>query len=452
MKAQNLLLRLLLAVIMLITAMSVANAQHLVVSAGTYLKNNGVSISLHNTSVQNNGTISCVNGSFVFSGGSSNIIAGTGTTNLDALQILKQNGAQLQLQKNISVTGTVSFGGGIFDLGNHQMQLVFPGGMLQNESSLSKLTASGTGEVYITQTLNAPSAINPGNLGATITSSENLGATIIKRGHKVQVNALNDQSIARYFTITPANNAALNAVLKFSYLDAELNNNPENSIAIWQKTSAWGSIGVTAADAANNYVQKNGISSFTSFTLGKTFSAALPLHLTSFTISCKSAGAHAQWTTENEVNTRQFVIEKSNDGINWTIAAVVPAQGNSPRHSYETFIPITSGSYFRLKMEDVDGKFTYSAIRMMDCSGADNIVIGPNPTSGKIVITANLNNADAVMIVVADVNGRAVLSRSWQVKKGMNVQTLDLSGFPAGAYIVNLQGNILKQLRRIVKQ
>ena len=79
----------------------------------------------------------------------------------------------------------------------------------------------------------------------------------------------------------------------------------------------------------------------------------------------------------------------------------------------------------------------------MDCRGADNIVIGPNPTSGKIVITANLNNADAVMIVVADVNGRAVLSRSWQVKKGMNVQTLDLSGFAAGAYIVNCVGTPL---------
>jgi hypothetical protein len=452
MKAQTLLLRLLLAVILLIAAMSVASAQYIIVSAGTYLKNNGANISLYNTSVQNNGTISSTNGSFVFSGSSNNIIAGNGTTNLNALQLSKQNGAQLQLQKNISVTGAVSFSGGILDLGNNQLQLVYPGGMLQNESPATRLTASGTGEVYITQTLNAPAAVNPGNLGATITSSENLGATVIKRGHKVQVNATNDQSIARYFTITPANNTALNATLKFSYLDAELNNNPENGMAIWQKTTAWASIGANGADAGNNYVQKNSINTFTSFTLGKTLSGALPLQLTSFTISCKGAGAQAQWTTENEVNTKQFVIEKSSDGINWTMAAVVPAQGNSPRHSYETLIATGTASYFRLKMEDMDGKFTYSAIKMTDCSGAENIIIGPNPTGGKIIITATLNSAEAATIVISDVNGRLVLSRPWQVQKGMNVQTLDISGFPAGIYMVNIQGNVLKQVRRIVKQ
>jgi hypothetical protein len=100
-------------------------------------------------------------------------------------------------------------------------------------------------------------------------------------------------------------------------------------------------------------------------------------------------------------------------------------------------------------MEDMDGKFTYSAIKMIDCGGAENIVIGPNPTSGKLVITATLNNAEAAMIVISDVNGRTVLSRPWHVQKGMNVQTLDISGFPAGTYLVNIQG---KQVRRIVKQ
>jgi Secretion system C-terminal sorting domain len=452
MRKENLLIRLLLAIVFLAAAISVANAQQLTVMPGTYLKNNGT-INLHNTDVQNNGMLLSANGIFVFSGSNDNKIAGTGTTNMHALQMIKQNGSRVLLQKDISVFGAVSFNGGVLDVGNQQLELVYPAGMLQNESSSSRLTSTGTGEVFIIQTLNAPSAVNPGNLGAVITSAQNLGSTIIKRGHKVQLNAVNDQSIARYFNIAPATNTNLNAALKFHYIDAELNNNAANALSMWQKTTSWTSIGISSADAANKFVETTGINSFTAFTLGKGFaSGPLPLQLTMFAVLCKDANSRVQWSTANETNTKQFAIEKSADGINWQTAAVVRAQGNSLQHAYESIIPAGAATYFRLKMEDADGKFTYSPIRTIDCGVIESIVVGPNPTKGKLLITTNLSRPDEMNIRITDMSGKTVISTAWQAPKGLNSHTLDLSVFPAGTYMVSIKGNFVKQASLVVKQ
>jgi hypothetical protein len=65
--------------------------------------------------------------------------------------------------------------------------------------------------------------INPGNLGAFITSAANVGVVTIRRGHVSQSGAGLASSINRYYSITAENNTNLNATLRLKYFDAELN-------------------------------------------------------------------------------------------------------------------------------------------------------------------------------------------------------------------------------------
>src|SRR5439155_20397820 len=111
-------------------------------------------------------------------------------------------------------------------------------------------------EVILAPTLNNPQSMNPGNLGATITSSKNLGLVTIKRGYKEQSggNAFN-KSILRYYKITPANNTQLSATLRFSYLDAELNGVNESTANLFKSAnngSIWTGMNANAPDVNIN--------------------------------------------------------------------------------------------------------------------------------------------------------------------------------------------------------
>ena len=59
-------------------------------------------------------------------------------------------------------------------------------GRLDAENENSRITGTNGGEVFFSTELNAPAGANPGNLGAIITSTQNLGNVLIKRGHRSQ--------------------------------------------------------------------------------------------------------------------------------------------------------------------------------------------------------------------------------------------------------------------------
>ncbi len=91
-------------------------------------------------------------------------------------------------------------------------------GLLLGESDNSRIVGSAGGEVLFVAALNAPAGVNPGNLGAWISSSKNLGSVTIRRGHKA-LSLPGGNSILRYFTISPSNNSGLAATLRFGYFD-----------------------------------------------------------------------------------------------------------------------------------------------------------------------------------------------------------------------------------------
>lgn len=246
----------------------VAASQQLKISSGTFFTNNAT-VTVQNTDIQNDGVIAGTNGTFTFTGANSNIIAGNGTSNFHSLQLSKQNGSTLILQKNISASGAVLFNSGLIDLGNQQFELKYPGGLLQNESEESRIFTAGTGEVFITQTLNAPNNSNPGNLGVILGSPENLGITTIRRGHAVQTNLNQLQSIKRYFSVLPANNANLNAQLRFAYFDAELNNHTENDLDLFEKAGGndWQQLIINGTSTQSNYKEIFGLTQLYKYSL-----------------------------------------------------------------------------------------------------------------------------------------------------------------------------------------
>lgn len=193
-------------------------------------------------------------------------IGGSSVPSFDYI-IIDMNEQALVLDTDIEVSGRVVFQSGDCDLNGHTTTLA-DGVDIGNENNNSSFVGPNGGEVMTTVTLNAPSSENPGNIGATITSSKNLGEVTIQRTH-VPVSSGGGQSIARTYTITPANNADLDATLRLSYFDKELNGTAEADLSLWQKEGAdWYGKGYSDRDAAGDWVEQSGIDAFSEWTLG----------------------------------------------------------------------------------------------------------------------------------------------------------------------------------------
>ena len=242
---------------------------HIDSQASLYLTNNS-SLTLNNAKLINNGALTDSNGTIFFTGNaatSNATLGGSGTTQINHLTINKSSN-DVQLNTNITLAGNLTLSSGGLDLANGNVVLNTTG-QVQNESATNYIYGTG-GRLIAQKNLNAPTNENPGNLGASISSSENLGLTTITRSHNEETIG-SSSSILRNFTISPTNNTNLDATLTFAYLEDELNNNTESDLFIWQSfdsgttwTSTNGSINTTSNTAVLSAI--NAFGKYTLFT------------------------------------------------------------------------------------------------------------------------------------------------------------------------------------------
>jgi hypothetical protein len=160
-----------------------------------------------------------------------------------------------------------------------------------------------------------------------------------------------------------------------------------------------------------------------------------------------------KWSTNNEVNNKQFIVERSAEGRIFTPVLQVPSQvGSSPVTNYNAIDgnPLKGISYYRLKQVDNDGRSGYSAIARVHLfeSGKMGFDIYPNPISGKkISIVFEEAVQGKATIRIFDLNGRMQLNTQQTVSS--NNVTLDHKLSP-GVYVVSVTINNKEQTRKIV--
>jgi type IX secretion system substrate protein len=345
----------------------------------------------------------------------------------------------LSVSGAITVTNELTMISGILDLNGKDIELTGNGTII-GESASSYIYSSGTGVVKKTVDLNAPTSENPGNIGVSITSSANLGSTIIQRGHEVQtVNG--EASIVRYYDISPTNNSGLNATVQFSYLDHELNGGiVENDLIPFRYNgTTWDDYPVTANDVTANWVETNGVDAFSIWTLANS-SSILPVELIHFSAEKRADEVLLRWQTATELNNEGFEVEHSTDGSNWEYLGFVNGNGNSTeKHDYNFThkSPANGENYYRLLQVDFDGQSDYSDIRSVEFEILDSqINVFPNPATSHSNIQLP-GEYDEAHIIVSDLNGRTIFTQ--RLEGGNPSHTLDVSSWQSGMYLIRIQ-------------
>ncbi len=198
--------------------------------------------------------------------------------------------------------------------------------------------------------------------------------------------------------------------------------------------------GVTAAGAVIDDVEITG-----------TANAPLPLKLISFSASKENNDAMLKWVTSNEINVSHFEIQRSWTGVEFTsIGRVNALNQNSNSYSFKdllsriTNIP-SNTTYYRLKMIDKDGKFSYSPIESLKWQDLQNtrISVSPNPFRDYLQLNTQLRITQVQLI---DNNGRVVATT-----RALNNNRFNLPNLPVGTYYLRIftsEGTITEKVMK----
>ncbi|HET7119426.1 MAG TPA: T9SS type A sorting domain-containing protein [Hanamia sp.] len=386
-----------------------------------------------------------------------------------ALSTLKSGGASLtnltinktsndvKLGDNISVGGNLTMQAGNLELNLFNIDLGSGAGAIMNETNDSRITGTSGGNIIKTANLNAPASVNPGNIGIAISSSQNLGSTVIKRGHVQQTSANGGLSIYRYFDITPANNTSLNATLKMYYFDGELAGINKSELQFYSSEdngNTWALIGEDNNDQANDWVLKNNIDHLSIWTLASKISNPLPIKLLSFTATLVNRTTQLQWITAQEINSSYFEVQRSKDGTSFDKLFSIPAHGNSSSKITYNAVdknPFDGINYYRLKIVDIDGNFSFSSYVQVNVKEGTSFMVFPNPAAGTFYLHINLQVAKKYVIGLYDVNGRMLQEKEVELNAGGNQIEWNISAFAKGTYFLRSADNSMPVIK-VVKQ
>ncbi|SDG66846.1 Por secretion system C-terminal sorting domain-containing protein [Dyadobacter soli] len=170
--------------------------------------------------------------------------------------------------------------------------------------------------------------------------------------------------------------------------------------------------------------------------------SALPVTLTHFKVDAENGTALLRWTTAEERNSAVFEIEHSLDAVTWYKAGEEDATGESNalvHYQWVHFTPASGLNYYRLKMRDLDGSFTYSQIARLRFDGQTAAMVYPNPVSDIMVVE---NSKEIVQLQIISTEGRTVYeTRSVP-------DAIPVKGLAAGMYqvlITRQNGTVQKQ-------
>ena len=140
--------------------------------------------------------------------------------------------------------------------------------------------------------------------------------------------------------------------------------------------------------------------------------STVPVTLVSFAGSKKDGYNLLEWSTASEQNTREFEIQRSEDGNTFNAIGTVNAAGNSDRvlnYQYDDrSLAAAPVYYYRLKMVDLDGATKYSSIISIKNAATNMASVYPNPARDRITINVadkSLLNTNAVL---TDLNGKVM--------------------------------------------
>ena len=178
--------------------------------------------------------------------------------------------------------------------------------------------------------------------------------------------------------------------------------------------------------------------------------SVLPVTYESFNATVNNNAVTLNWITTQDMANSRFEIERSFNQSDFSTAAIVlGAQSINKGVNQYSFVDndkeIANHTiiYYRLKQVDLNGNYSYSAVKTVRINNmADQkiaIQVMPNPYMDKLNVNFDSKNDGKVEIRMISASGSMVKKIQSTINKGTNsVQLQDLSSQLPGMYVINI--------------
>ncbi len=167
--------------------------------------------------------------------------------------------------------------------------------------------------------------------------------------------------------------------------------------------------------------------------------STLAVLLTGFTASSVNNNKVAlDWSTQQEINSAYFDIQRSSNGSTWDKIGTVAAKGyasNVSHYSYTDNSALAGVGYYRLKMVGSDGKQAYSEIKTIHASLLKGITCYPNPSVDNVSVSVNGTTGGWSVKLI---NQSGAVLQSEKAGNNTTMVSMNTQQYPRGMYILKV--------------
>jgi len=181
----------------------------------------------------------------------------------------------------------------------------------------------------------------------------------------------------------------------------------------------------------------------------------LPVTLLSFSGALKGKNVLLEWSTTSELNSKEFEIEKSNDGITYRKLGTVAAAGFSSSLKKYGYLDIeaTDINYYRLKMVDLDGYNKQSDIVIIKNKLSQSVSVVNNPFKDYINVRFAQIPKGGITLRLIDLSGKVIqVSESYQPSLSSIIRFDLNSAISEGIYILQVENEGKQYSIKVIKQ
>lgn len=168
----------------------------------------------------------------------------------------------------------------------------------------------------------------------------------------------------------------------------------------------------------------------------------LPLTLIDFTATVSNKNVNINWQVAAESNMSHYVVEHSDNGVDFKPFARIAAHNKGGADNYATTdLPTSSIMHYRLRSVSKDGAEEFSKIVIVRLGDNANnaFVIAPNPAVSFFSINLNAQNDGVANVRLLDQTGKQVLAETRKVTIGRNNLTFNtINQLAQGLYVVEV--------------
>ncbi len=185
---------------------------------------------------------------------------------------------------------------------------------------------------------------------------------------------------------------------------------------------------------------------------GTVSSIVLPVDLTYFRLKRSEMAVLLEWETASEHNSKEFVIERSQDLNTFEAIGTLPATGFSSEQIAYTFLdknPLPGINYYRIRMVDQDGQFNFSkTLDIIIDPGYVNFTVSPNPSlPTQIRIKTDMQNPAELSLI--NISGQNIPIGT-VISQGNFMDLFPNQTLSSGLYVLSLKLNGKWQHRKVL--